>query len=64
MEVKPLQVIVKFGPGFHPDFKGHAMLDFEKYLHGCGYSAEVLQEMRHDDLLSRAKMTPEQRAKL
>lgn len=64
MEVKPLQVIVKFGPSIQPDFQGRAMLHWEWWMREQGYKVEVLKETKPDDLRSRAAMTIEERAKL
>ncbi len=66
MDVKPLEVIVRFGSGIPAHLQARAMLAFERNLRewGNNFEIDVFKEARGDDSKLRAMMTPQQRAKL
>jgi hypothetical protein len=63
-DIPPLHVIVRFGSAIPDWLQGATMLSMETAMREAGVKAEVFKETMGDDSKLRARMTPEQRAKL
>ena len=65
MANKNYEIIMKFGPAIKGSLQAKLMFDLEKHLRETtGLPIEVFKETMADDSKLRAKMTPEERAKI